>query len=146
MRILFVTAAWLPESIGGVELHLHGVARALARDHEVAVFTRSAFPDREEFSVHRYAVDGVPVARMNYRFSDCLGFPWIYRNPNIRAVFEEELRRFRPDVVHAHHLTCLSTDLLDAAKAVGARTVLTLHDFWMGCPRGQSISARPRGS
>lgn len=140
MRILFVTASWLPESIGGVELHLHGIARAMAVDHEVTVFTRSAFADREELSIHRYEVDGIPVTRLNYRFSDCVGFPWIYRNPNIRARFEEVLNEVRPDVVHAHHLTCLSTDLLDAAKERGIRTVFTLHDFWMGCPRGQRMT------
>lgn len=140
MRILFVTASWLPESIGGVELHLHGIARALAGDHEVSVFTRSAFQDREELSIHRYEVDGIPVTRLNYLFSDCLGFPWIYQNPNIRSRFEQVLDELKPDVVHAHHLTCLSTDLLDAAKERGIRTVFTLHDFWMGCPRGQRMT------
>ncbi len=141
MRILFIAAAFLPDSIGGVELHLHGIAsRFRAQGHEVQVFCRGADATRPEFAIERYEVGGVPVTRVNYLFSDCDGFPRLYRNPAIRALFVAELARFRPDVVHAHHLTCLSTDLLDAAQESGARVVMTLHDFWMGCPRGQRMT------
>ncbi len=141
MRVLFVTAAFLPDSIGGVELHVHGIARALiAQGHEVEVFCRGADSTRPEFAIERYCAGDVPVTRINYLFSDCDGFPRLYRNPSIRALFAAELQRFKPDVVHAHHLTCLSTDLLDAAKDARARVVMTLHDFWMGCPRGQRMT------
>src|SRR5690606_16501829 len=33
-----------------------------------------------------------------------------------------------------------STDLVDAAREAAARVVVTLHDFWMGCPRGQRMT------
>ncbi len=141
MRILFVTAAYLPQSIGGVELHVRGIARALqAAGHEVAVFTRGADPAREEFSLERTTHDGVPVFRLDYKFSDCRDFSWIVRNPNIRARFAAVLEEWRPSVVHVHHLTCLSTDLVDAAKERGIPVAMTLHDFWMGCPRGQRMT------
>lgn len=141
MRILFVTAAYLPQSIGGVELHVRGLCAALlAAGHEVAVFTRGADPAREEFSLERTRHDSVPVFRLDYKFSDCRDFGWIVVNPNIRARFEAVLDEWRPDVVHVHHLTCLSTDLIDAAQERGVSVVMTLHDFWMGCPRGQRIT------
>lgn len=140
MRILFVTAGFLPESIGGVELHLLGIARSLAAAHQVTVFSRTSRPDRPEFELSRDLVEGIPVVRLNYLFSDCDRFERIYRNPEIRARFEQVLAEVRPDVVHVHHLTCLSTDLVDAARQAGARVVLTLHDFWMGCPRGQRMT------
>lgn len=141
MRILFITAAFLPESIGGVELHAFGIARALAaQGHEVAVFTRGAREDRPEFDLERYVHGGIAVARLNYRFSDCDRFEKVYRNPAITERFAAFAAEWRPDVVHVHHLTCLSTDLLDAARAAGATVVLTLHDFWMGCPRGQRMT------
>ncbi len=141
MRILFVTASFLPESIGGVELHVRGLAHAYrALGHEVLVFCRGGFPDRPEFDLERYETEGIPVARLNYLFSDCVDFETVYRNPRIRARFEEVAAEFAPDVVHVHHLTCLSTDLVDAAKEAGARVVVTLHDFWMGCPRGQRMT------
>lgn len=141
MRILFVTAAYLPESIGGVELHVHALAREYARlGHEVVVFTRGADATRPEFAIERYRVDGVAVVRLNYRFSDCVDFAGIVRNASIRAAFDGELARQSFDVVHVHHLTCLSTDLIDAARARGLPVVMTLHDFWMGCPRGQRMT------
>ena len=140
MRILYVTAAFLPESIGGVELHLHGIAKALAGEHEVAVCCRGADPDRPELEIERYEYDGIPVHRINYLFSDCDGFPRVYRNPAVRARVDEVLAEFKPDVLHVHHLTCLTTDLVDAARERGIRVVMTLHDFWMGCPRGQRMT------
>ncbi len=140
MRILLVTAGFLPESIGGVELHVRGIARELLRAHQVLVFCRGADPRRPEFALERYTVDGIDVARLNYLFGDCTSFERIYRNPAIRARFTEVLAEFRPDVVHVHHLTCLSTDLIDAAREHGAGVVMTLHDFWMGCPRGQRMT------
>lgn len=140
MRILFVTAAFLPQSIGGVELHVLGLARELRAEHSVAVFCRGSDPARGELELERTEYQGIPVARLNYLFSDCTGFPMIWRNAAIRARFEAFLDEYRPDVVHVHHLTCLSTDLIDAAKARGARVVMTLHDFWMGCPRGQRMT------
>ncbi|MFH0944242.1 MAG: glycosyltransferase family 4 protein [Planctomycetota bacterium] len=140
MRILFVTAGFLPDCIGGVELHLLGLARFLSGAHEVMVFARGADPARGEFESYRYEVEGIPVVRLNYLFSDCTGFRMIYRNGTIRRRFEDLLREFRPDLVHVHHLTCLSTDLIDAAREAGAKVVMTLHDFWMGCPRGQRMT------
>lgn len=141
VRILFVTASFLPESIGGVELHVRGLAHAYrAAGHEVLVFCRSGFPDRPEFDLERYEVEGIAVARLNYLFSDCTEFETVYRNPRIRERFDAVASEFAPDVVHVHHLTCLSTDLIDAAKELAARVVVTLHDFWMGCPRGQRMT------
>ncbi len=140
MRILFVTASFLPQSIGGVELHVLGIARALRGRHEASVFCRQADPTRPELSLSRDEYDGITVRRLNYLFSDCVEFPLVYRNPSIRARFVEVLDEVRPDVVHVHHLTCLSTDLIDAARERGARVVMTLHDFWMGCPRGQRMT------
>ena len=43
------------------------------------------------------------------------------------------------DVVHVHHLTGLSAALPAVARAHGPRVVLTVHDAWMGCARGQLV-------
>jgi glycosyltransferase involved in cell wall biosynthesis len=53
----------------------------------------------------------------------------------------EAIEELQPDVVHVHHLTCLSMSILERLRARGIPTVMTLHDFWMGCPRGQRITA-----
>ena len=49
----------------------------------------------------------------------------------------ETVRRFRPDVVHAHNLhPLLGWRALAAAKRAGARTILHLHNFRLVCAIG----------
>ena len=43
----------------------------------------------------------------------------------------------RYDIAHVHHLTGLSVDSLAALQDASTPTVLTLHDYWTFCPRGQ---------
>ena len=54
---------------------------------------------------------------------------------------EEALRRFlfdrHFDVAHVHHLTGLSTGALAVLREHRIPTVMTLHDYWTMCPRGQ---------
>ncbi len=59
--------------------------------------------------------------------------------PAVRARFRRALQRLRPDIVHVHHLEGLGYSLLDEAAASGARVVLTLHDHWLVCARGQRV-------
>jgi len=67
------------------------------------------------------------------------GFERSYLDPRMRAIFEETLRAARPDVVHLQHLVTLSSDLALAARAAGVGCVLTLHDFWPLCQRGNLV-------
>jgi glycosyltransferase involved in cell wall biosynthesis len=140
MKILFVNPFYLPDSIGGGQLHLYYLARALRRrGHEVALFRRDADPTRPDFDLRASEHEGLAVTAVNYTFRDCDRFERIYSNPSIDGVFAAELARIEPDVVHVHHLTCLSTGILDVCRRAGVPVVLSLHDFWMGCPRGQRI-------
>lgn len=139
MRVMYVAGAFVPEGAGGTELHAFHLARAMAEHHEVLVFARVGDPDRPDYDIDHIEVDGVQVVRVNYNFGDAESFQWIYRNPNIDSIFASELARFAPDLVHIHHLTCLSTGIIDCVKDAGRGLVMTLHDFWMVCPRGQRI-------
>lgn len=142
MKILFVCAGYLPSNVGGVELHVHNLAGEFKRQgHEVLVFSRDYAPGKDEFALDRSMVDEIPVAKMNYKFSDCDTFEKIYSNPSITRIFREVFQEFSPDIVHIHHLSCLSTDIVRLVKEAGTPVVMTLHDFWMGCPRGQRITA-----
>jgi hypothetical protein len=58
-----------------------------------------------------------------------------YRVPGVDRAIEAAIAEFRPDCVHVQHLLNLSTGLFDAARAVGASVVMTLHDYWLSCPR-----------
>src|SRR5439155_25346284 len=58
-----------------------------------------------------------------------------YDNPLVTADFSTYLRRERPDVVHLHTLQSLGAGLVGAAADLGAKVVLTMHDFWWFCAR-----------
>ena len=52
LRVLLITHGLPPESVGGVEQHVHGLARALiAAGHEVTIFARSS-RDGEPGTLH----------------------------------------------------------------------------------------------
>ena len=127
-------------SRGGTDVHAHALGTELRRlGHEVAVFCREGDAGRPDFQTRSFEVDGIPVVALNYNFGDAADFSFIHRNARIEDAFVAELERVRPDVVHVHHLTCLSTGMLDRVAERGIPLVMTLHDFWMVCGRGQRI-------
>lgn len=139
MRILYVVHGFVPEAVGGVELHCHNLASAMAERHEIGVLTRCGDDQRPEYDVRESRQGRLTVWRLNYRFTDLTAFSGIYRNPRVDAYFDELLDRWRPDVVHVQHLIGLSTGILERTARRGLPLVLGLHDFWFGCPRGQRI-------
>ena len=140
MRILFVLHTYPPESWGGTELHVRGLARTMAGRHEVRVFCRGGDQDLPDGQISRSEEDGIPVTWFNNLYHSYAGFEWTYRNEAAHEAFISELDEYRPDVVHIHHLTGLSTSIVEAAKRRGIPVVFSLHDFWMVCPRGQRLA------
>ena len=59
------------------------------------------------------------------------------------AAFAELLDEWHPHIVHIGHLNHLSTSLVFEARERGIPVVLTLHDYWLMCPRGQFIQMYP---
>lgn len=142
MRILKVIHAWPPEGRGGTEAHAAQAAQALsARGHQVGVFTRTGRPGQPEYEVTTETAGNIGITRINNTFADSWSFPWMYKNQRIHEAFEREVEEFKPDLVHIHHLTNLSTTIVEAVKSRGLPCVMTLHDFWMICPRGQRMMA-----
>ena len=74
----------------------------------------------------------------SHRFSR--RFERTYLNRAVAAIFGHWLGRVAPDLVHFHHLTNLSIDLPREAKWRGIATVMTLHDYWLLCQRGQLLT------
>lgn len=137
LRVLLVAHGWPPESVGGVEQHVQGLAHALvAAGHEVTVYAKTAragtqgtLIDEDEPPLH--------VTRVVYRYEGLDSLMSLYRVPALDAAFARFLATRTFDVCHVHHLTGLSTGIVEVAAARGLPVVLTLHDYWMMCPRGQ---------
>jgi glycosyltransferase involved in cell wall biosynthesis len=146
LRLLVVVHGYPPAEHAGAELCAHWLARALIdRGHDVRVFARTGDPNLPELSLVHEQVDGVPVTRLRTAPDRATSLRATYLDPGVRAVFERELAAAaaagRPfDAVHFHHTLGLSLDLIDAAKRAGARVLVTLHDFWHLCPRGQRFT------
>lgn len=143
MRILLLCHGLPPDSVGGVEQHVDGLAKALVRmGHEVEVYAREGAAGPAQGTV-RLAADGNPrTHRVTYRWEGVHDLPAMYAAEPMAAALRDFLaarcaagRAF--DVAHVHHLTGMSVDSLDVLAAAGVPTVMTLHDYWLFCPRGQ---------
>jgi glycosyltransferase involved in cell wall biosynthesis/LmbE family N-acetylglucosaminyl deacetylase len=139
MRVLVVTHTLYPETTGGMQLHIRLLLGLLRAEHDVAVLTRSCDPSAPEYSVRTFEQDSVPVHSINNTFRDARDIGYLYEATGVDSAAEGVIRSVAPDVVHVHHLTCLSTGILKVCRDLGVPTVMTLHDYWMACPRGQRI-------
>ena len=139
MRIAQVIHGFPPENAAGSELYAYYLSKELARRHSVFVFYRIADRSLDEYAVVADTFDGLPVSKLNNTFKECDSFSKTYRNDIIDRRFGEFLDLIGPDVVHFHHVTCLSTNLVRVAKERGVPVIFTLHDFWLICQRGQLV-------
>ncbi|MEN9786479.1 MAG: hypothetical protein RLZZ299_1743 [Pseudomonadota bacterium] len=115
--MLHVAHAWPPAGTGGTERYAAGLAAAQeALGAEVRHWTGAELPRGR-------------------------GFRASWDSPAHRAAFCALLARWRPDVVHVHHLAGADLAVPVLARASGARVVLTLHDAWTHCARGQLVDA-----
>ena len=141
MRIVLVNHTFPPASWAGSEICVLRTAQELRRHgHEVLVFTRDGSIDREEYSIHEDEVEGVPVTRITKTFRYARTFDDIFRDDYLAARFGDWVGGVEPDLVHLHHLTNLSTTLTHELYIRGIPTVMTLHDFWLLCQRGQLLT------
>lgn len=136
MRILLVTHGLPPESVGGVEQHVEGLAAALAEGgHHVHTYTRTA--TLPPYELKTTTGPSGPITRIGYAWQELHALRDLYRNEALEAGLRGFLARHHFDVAHVHHLTGLSTGSMAVFAAAAIPTVLTLHDYWLMCPRGQ---------
>jgi glycosyltransferase involved in cell wall biosynthesis len=113
LKIAIATRRYYPE-VGGVETHVKEIAERIAQKHEVTVFTlfRGGLRNYE-------TINGVKVRRFNsLKLSSSIEFP--------NSAMLEEIRKFRPDVIHSHNIHTMIPQF--AAKAqVGSKIIITPH-------------------
>ena len=141
MRLMQVVHGFPPGATGGTEIYAHDLAMELNHlfGDEVLVLAREAAPDRPELSVRFERRNGIRIAYINNTYKLCRSFEQTYRQDGVRRVAAEIMDEVRPEVVHFHHLTGLSTDLVSEAACRNVPTLFTLHDYWLLCQRGQLL-------
>jgi glycosyltransferase involved in cell wall biosynthesis len=139
MKIALVANAYPPFFIGGAEIAAHRQAIELSRrGHELSCFCGYSDPARAPYTYSLEDVDGVAVTRVNVpgpKFKPEDNFS----NAVVEALFDDFLRRQRPDVVHFHNTPGLSLGLLDVCEEFGLPCMITFHDHWGFCLRNTLI-------
>ncbi len=105
----------------------------------VTVLTREDVAGAPEFRIRRETRDGLELVWINNTFRTTRRFEETYVNAHITARAAQVIDTARPDVAHVHHLTCLSTTIVDELARRAIPVVLTLHDYWLICHRGQLL-------
>lgn len=136
VRVLLVIHDFLPYHSGGSEIATYHLARALrSRGVDARLVFAERRDDREQFSVSTGSHDGIPFHEVvyNHRFED---FEEMYDHPGMERAFERVLAEVRPDVVHFESLVVFGLGCIRAARRTGVPVAVTLHDYWLLCPRG----------
>jgi glycosyltransferase involved in cell wall biosynthesis len=142
MRIILTTHLFLPDSSGGTETLVHGIAsNLLQKGHSVLVVTGTDDKDPVDASNNfdEYTLDSIRVIRFRrHRISAGReSNPMLadYDNREFEEGFHRLLQEFTPDVVHFHHFGRSSIKIIDACNQQKIPAFLTVTDFWPICPQ-----------
>ncbi|HEX7354331.1 MAG TPA: glycosyltransferase [Mycobacteriales bacterium] len=146
MRVLVVSAHYPPDFVSGGTLVPQRLARGLRdRGHDVHVYAGSIDPARPPLSTWAERDEtGLPVRWIAVHRFIAWDSERNTHNPAVTRDFAAYLQDVRPDVVHLHSVQALGGGLVPAARAAGARVVVTMHDFWWVCGRQFLATREPR--
>ena len=144
MNVLYIAHYYPPFAVGGVEDHTRYLAREMkAAGHDVRVFHGVIDQGFDDYHVLEHEVDGIPCTAVSVDLKTIDDWSGTWRQAEVERIFERYLDRHAFDVAHAMHLTRLSTGMVDVLRRRRIPRVLTLHDYFMQCARGQRV--RPDG-
>jgi glycosyltransferase involved in cell wall biosynthesis len=144
LGILHVLAGYRSSPHGGSVLYPLSIASRQAPRHRVSLFAADADPLAPPYRVADGEIEGVPARRVLKpglgRHDACV----CVEDRALDAPFASWLDARRPDVVHFHAITGLSSSLPAIAAAQRLAVVFTLHDLTAVCPTGTMM--RPGGT
>ena len=145
-RIIVVSNFYPPNFVGGAEIIAHSQMKELSESKKarVVAFSLDITGKRSSGSIHMEDYEGIPVIRISMPGeifdSDSVNF----FNKQINAAFLELCTLFRPDVIHCHNIIGMSLGIIDIAKDLGIKTVVTLHDNWGFCYKNTMLDNEDR--
>lgn len=132
MNVLLVTHNFPPHNWGGVETYALNLARALQGQGCQVTVLHPGAPSARGSAIEADQFQGVPVRRLSAPAGDSTS---TLSQPEAEAAFAAFLAAGRYDLVHFHHTLRFPMSLVAVAGAAGVPVALTLHDFWLICPR-----------
>ena len=140
MRLLHIVHQYPPDFRGGTEYYTQMLAAAQAETgHMTAVFAPAPVAGPPNLSDQ--VENGVQVYRAAVGQRSRTQVFWqSFRQPGLRATFNDVLELAQPELVHIQHLMGLPFDLIDDLEAAALPFVVTLHDYWYQCANAQLIT------
>lgn len=135
MRIALFVHCYYPDHYFGTESYTRVIARNL-RDlgHKPTVVTATfAGEPKQDSLVERYAIDDIPVLRIDKNLLPHGGLAETYLQPNMAEVQTQILRELAPDVVHVTHLINHTASLLGVCERMAIPVFATFTDFFGFC-------------
>jgi len=143
MRIAMVNWGWPPRQTGGPIGYAADLCKEIVKyGHQVYMFYggdsnfkgKCYLEYREEESVNLASLVNSPNQYSNFGFplNEC-------KQPTVEHFFGQFLEKVKPEIVHFHSLIGLSGSLIEVAKNKGIATVVSLHNYWFICPRGDFL-------
>ena len=132
--LLFVLHGFPPHTRAGTELFTLQLAEHFKQRFRVVVLCRAGDPEAPQYTLKKESFQGITVYRIvNNQAYNCL--QETYSNPHIEALFNDIVRREKPDIIHFNHTLHLSTTLLGRTADMGIPFLATLHDYFYLCPK-----------
>jgi glycosyltransferase involved in cell wall biosynthesis len=145
LKILVVVHGYPPTAVAGTEICAQRLCVALKEmGHDISVIAREERFGYPEYKIMRDERDGIPVMRIVNNFKKLQERYMYDYHPRIEEIFEDELARLKPDLVHVQHLSGASWGIPLIVKKHGIPLVVSLHDYWYACERVQLL--RPDGT
>ncbi len=132
MKVLHAIHSFPPDSRGGTETYVLGLARAQHQVGDEPIVLAGSERGEADPPFRESRVDGVRVLRLRPQPRESRALDGV--DPEARALLEEVFRRERPDLFHLHHWHNLTSDAVEAASALGIPSVVSVHDLFSTCP------------
>lgn len=132
MKILLVNKFYYPR--GGDCLVAMGIEQMLNGHNQDTAFFAMQYPDNvlspwDNYFPSEISFSGGGLKGKKAAFMRLIG------KDEVKAKFSALMDDFKPDVVHVHNIhSYLSPVVCEIAKAKGAKTIWTLHDYKLICP------------
>jgi glycosyltransferase involved in cell wall biosynthesis len=148
LRILHVGSGLRPLRRGGLVAYVEDLMREqTSRDHEVSYFFSGRYyPWLRRPHLRRWQLGSVSMLEV-------VGSPlydhgrqpdFELSEPQIERLFERELARVQPDVVHVQEIAGLPSSLLEILDRAGVPTIMTLQDYFPLCSTFKLLDSNGR--
>lgn len=114
-------------NIGGTQIHVRELMEVFRKEYNVFVAAR----DEKDLCVTIYT--DRDVISLRFEIGEAPQFP-VFRDEQLRKIYEQLLTAFDIDLVHVHHWQDLSLEIYAAAERLGVPVIATLHDYYAVCP------------